>query len=262
MAPTKPLLSDEEVAGAIQMEGDSGVVSKKAPQEPRTTGQTIRYAVVHPVAFARERPYTALTATLLGVGGILFIVLMSVYLTPDSTTRAFKSNGVIPDTLDSVSYERGTTLIVTYGDTPVTFGREYSRAQTAFAPRVDITGKGYFTYLMVDPDAPARDMAIISERLHWMVVNIPDGDFAAGETIHPYEGPNPRVGLHRYVHLLFRQPDNEVITLPPLANETYATPGLAYFSTRNFIRGFKMGNPIRGTYFQARPKEERPDGGL
>lgn len=63
-----------------------------------------------------------------------------------------------------------------------------------------------FTLLCVDPDVP-RATAGTQERplLHWMVVNIPEGRVAEGDTVMTYRGPQPPDTAHYYYFLLYEQ---------------------------------------------------------
>lgn len=58
-----------------------------------------------------------------------------------------------------------------------------------------------------DPDAPSREDQKFGEIRHWLVVNIPGSDLAAGETKFQYVGSGPPngSGLHRYIFLVFKQ---------------------------------------------------------
>ena len=51
------------------------------------------------------------------------------------------------------------------------------------------------TFVMYDPDAS------IPQWLHYLVINIPNGDITKGETIVHYSGPSPPpgTGVHRYI---------------------------------------------------------------
>lgn len=70
----------------------------------------------------------------------------------------------------------------------------------------------FYTLLLCDPDAPARDDPAQREVLHWCVVNVPGGDVEnGGDTLFEYigSGAPEETGLHRYVFLVFRQPDGK-----------------------------------------------------
>lgn len=52
---------------------------------------------------------------------------------------------------------------------------------------------------MVDPDAPSRWNPTNAEWLHWLVVNIPNGQVEKGNEWVRYQGPAPppKTGPHR-----------------------------------------------------------------
>lgn len=79
-----------------------------------------------------------------------------------------------------------------------------------------------FTLLCVDPDVP-RATAGTQERplLHWMVVNIPEGRVAEGDTVMTYRGPQPPDTAHYYYFLLYEQ--NNLINTTEAVNYTSPT---------------------------------------
>ena len=48
---------------------------------------------------------------------------------------------------------------------------------------------------MYDPDA------VVPMWLHYLVINIPNGDIKKGDVVIPYQGPSPppNTGIHRYI---------------------------------------------------------------
>lgn len=87
---------------------------------------------------------------------------------------------------------------------------------------------GFYTVLMVDPDAPTPGAPTLSPIMHWVAVNVPGTTLALGfsnstrasdvEELFPYHGPHPPVGSapHRYGLFVFRQPGTSRITFKPL----------------------------------------------
>ena len=49
------------------------------------------------------------------------------------------------------------------------------------------------TIIMYDPDSS------VPSWLHYLVVNIPNGDISKGDIVVPYAGPSPPSGRHRYI---------------------------------------------------------------
>lgn len=67
----------------------------------------------------------------------------------------------------------------------------------------------YYTLLLTDPDTPSALKPSQRESVHWVVINIPDGDVSAEEAteVLSYQGPAPMYasGSHRLVMTLFEQ---------------------------------------------------------
>ena len=70
-----------------------------------------------------------------------------------------------------------------------------NRNSTSHVPTVSLQNLNLSTFLMYDPDA------VVPEWLHYLVINIPNGDISKGEVIISYEGPSPppNTGIHRYI---------------------------------------------------------------
>ncbi|KAK3311717.1 phosphatidylethanolamine-binding protein [Chaetomium strumarium] len=106
------------------------------------------------------------------------------------------------------------------------------------APIVSITSLGdstafsslsgqKFTFMLIDPDAPTPDDPKFAYWRHWVVVNIPFPSDAAesdsnstprcvtttGRTLTQYLAPGPKdeSGPHRYLFLLFREPEQGLL---------------------------------------------------
>lgn len=60
-----------------------------------------------------------------------------------------------------------------------------------------------YTLIMYDPDA------INGTFIHWLVINIIGNNIQKGQTLLPYKGPSPppKTGIHRYIFILFEQPN-------------------------------------------------------
>ncbi|AEO66257.1 7dab5a10-4ed7-4200-a87e-662dec82b238 [Thermothielavioides terrestris] len=88
----------------------------------------------------------------------------------------------------------------------------------ATAPPSPASPKSKFTFMLIDPDAPTPDDPKFGYWRHWVVTNIDIDLDAAGEgtsvldrgrTLTRYLAPGPRdeSGPHRYLFLLFREPE-------------------------------------------------------
>ncbi len=103
----------------------------------------------------------------------------------------------------------------------------FPKNQTQKTPKVNFKGPGLYTFIMWDPDAPAKSW------LHWLVVNAEEGDVKRGEELIPYSGPNPPSGTHHYYVHVYSQKG-------PLQIE--APPERGYFNVENFIQEHELLN--------------------
>lgn len=70
----------------------------------------------------------------------------------------------------------------------------------------------HYTLLMVDPDAPSRADPQLREIRHWLVMNIPESSVENGDEVTAYRGSGPPKGsgLHRYIFLVYKQPNGVI----------------------------------------------------
>ncbi|XP_038694640.1 protein HEADING DATE 3A-like [Tripterygium wilfordii] len=150
---------------------------------------------------------------------------------------------IVGDVLDP--FTRSLSLRVTYNNTrEVNNGCELKPSHVSNQPRVDIGGddlRTFYTLVMVDPDAPSPSEPNLREYLHWLVADIPASTGAGfGQEVVCYESPRPRVGIHRFVFILFRQ----------LGRQTVYAPGWRQnFNTRDFAELYNLGLPVAAVYF-------------
>ena len=103
---------------------------------------------------------------------------------------------------------------------------------------VDIPMEGCYTLVVVDPDAgkknPSDPRPGNSDRyyLHWLIVNITNGDVNTGRQIVSYQKPTPPVGSgrHEYMFKLYKQPCG-------LTNGLTSPDVLSNWSLEGFIKG-------------------------
>ncbi|KAH7706560.1 OV-16 antigen 1 [Aphelenchoides avenae] len=101
-----------------------------------------------------------------------------------------------------------------------------------------------YTFMTVDPDAPAPNHPFARSWVHWLVVNVPGDRVAQGQVIQEYNGPLPpsRTGLHRYVLLAYEQ--------PALINPQYS--GIDGFNVQNFVNANNLKQPpLAGNFFRS-----------
>nr|KJB57671.1 hypothetical protein B456_009G174600 [Gossypium raimondii] len=87
---------------------------------------------------------------------------------------------VIGDVLDM--FTPASEFIVRYGTKQVTNGCDIKPSAAADKPHVQILGHPFssnlYTLVMVDPDAPSPSEPRLREWLHWIVVDVPEGQDA------------------------------------------------------------------------------------
>ncbi|KAK1314009.1 Protein SELF-PRUNING [Acorus calamus] len=154
---------------------------------------------------------------------------------------------VIGEVLDSFTPTQ--TMEVTYQSNNLVFnGREFSPSTVSSKPKVTVHGgelRSSFTLVMIDPDSPGPSDPYLREHLHWLVTDIPgstDASFGKEEIV--YEPPQPNIGIHRFVFVLFRQRGRRTVVALPSAREQ--------FSTRRFADDNGLGLPVAAVYFNSR----------
>lgn len=105
-------------------------------------------------------------------------------------------------------------------------------------------------FLIKDPDAPTREDPKVGEVRHWLVVNIPGNDLASGETKWQYigSGPPSGSGFHRYIFLLFKQPNGkQEFDFPTVTNRS--REGRLSTKTRKLIADYNLKLVAGNFYF-------------
>jgi phosphatidylethanolamine-binding protein (PEBP) family uncharacterized protein len=163
----------------------------------------------------------------------------------------FASDGILTD----LKIEQPAALLqVTYGEIEVKPGLVLTPTQVKDQPTVDwqTDPNEFYAIFMTDPDAPSRADPKYREWYHWGVVNIPGKNLAAGDVLAEYVGSGPPKGtkLHRYVFLVFKQPNGrQQYSEPRLTNRS--GDGRGKQSVANIAAAHSLGDPIAGNYYQA-----------
>nr|BCU04195.1 FTL2 protein [Lemna aequinoctialis] len=149
---------------------------------------------------------------------------------------------VVGDVLDP--FIRSITLSVRYRPHQyLVNGARLRPSEISTRPRVNAGGelRTLFTLVLVDPDSPSPSDPTKREYLHWLVSDIPGStDASFGKEIIGYEAPNPTVGIHRLVFVLFRQASRQPAR-PPAERGN--------FNTRAFAEEHCLGAPVGAVYF-------------
>ncbi|KAK4879714.1 hypothetical protein RN001_007860 [Aquatica leii] len=186
---------------------------------------------------------------------LFFLICLLLILTHERNAVAGESEmekfQVVPDVIDKTP---AAVLDVTYtGNIKVNQGNELTTTNVKEYPAVNWNAEdnSLYTLVMTDPDAPSRKDPKYREWHHWLVGNIPGKNVQQGEVLTEYIGSAPpkNTGLHRYVLLIFKQPNKLQFDEDRLTNKS--GKGRAQFSTRNFAKKYKLGDPIAGNFFQA-----------
>lgn len=164
----------------------------------------------------------------------------------------FKKHCVVPDVISIAPQE---LVDVNFANgVKVEMGKELTPTQVKSPPTVKWAAKEseYYTLAMVDPDAPSRENPKFREWHHWLVGNIQGGDMEKSEVLSDYigSGPPKGTGLHRYVILVYKQPEKlNFSKVKKLPNNSGDKRGK--FSISAFAKQFELGSPVAGNFYQA-----------
>lgn len=130
--------------------------------------------------------------------------------------------------LKQVSYPSGVS---------VNLGNELTPTQVKDKPTLSWQAEkgAYYTVYKTDPDAPSRSKPTFREIRHWLVFNVPESDVEKGDEVAGYRGSGaPKgTGLHRYIFLVYKQPNGIIVhDEPRIANSYVITLSLVNF---NFV---------------------------
>lgn len=167
---------------------------------------------------------------------------------------ALKESRIIGDLVDGIVDGGGVELSVVYAGKAAVHGNLLTPEETAVAPAVAISGAApdaLHTLIYTDPDPPDPANPIRKEWLHWLVTNIPGGDFAKGDEVAGHYGPVPPTGTHRYVFLLFQQPGRIEVADPSGGERSRR----AHFSSKKLAVAHGLGDPVDVKWFNAHKTE-------
>lgn len=149
---------------------------------------------------------------------------------------------VLPEEVLKISYPSGVT---------VNLGNELTPTKVKEIPTVkwDAEANSYYTLCMTDPDNRHRDEPY-SEWHHWLVGNIPGSDVAKGEVLSAYigSGPPQGTGIHRYVFMVYKQPQKLKFDEPRLKR---SVDGRGNFFLTKFAEKYQLGQPVAGNFYLA-----------
>ena len=167
---------------------------------------------------------------------------------------AVNAHQVVPDVIDQpppftaeVKYSSGMLMMMGAELTPT---QVKDIPDFVIWPHDFLEPDTYYTLCLTDPDAPSREEPKFREFLHWLIVNIPaSGQLSSGQTLVEYVGSGPPqgTGLHRYVLLVYRQPDG-LISYDEKHVSNRSREGRRSFQIRAFAEKYKLGQPVAGNF--------------
>lgn len=186
-------------------------------------------------------------------------------LTPDEFQKILSDHKIIPDCIDTSPNQ--TVQIQFFYGYIVKLGNlippENITDHSPHFVKWPGTFKDFFTLIMVDLDEPSRSDPDKREWLHWMIVNIPGWTRYLGELKCRYVPPQPKAesGIHRYVFIVYKQPEKLNFTGLKLINETkHNDLRRGHFSNRQFSKEYGLGDPWAINFFQAKEYVPPKDG--
>jgi len=157
--------------------------------------------------------------------------------------------------VDETWCSKNKEMLVKYSSAPVKCGKEY-KLSTMFdsRPRVPISVENpnrYHTLIMLDPDAPSRKNPKFRNWLHWLVINIRNGDLKNGTEVVNYRPPTPPAGSgkHRYIFLLFQQEGKQ--------KKVDTIRERAKFNVNEYAASNDLARVVGFTYFTTEARQKR-----
>lgn len=199
-----------------------------------------------------------------------------------ATTEALTKHEIIKDVIKADNFKPWGVLAAEYSkDAPIAMGNTLTVDKTQLKPVFQfnlnpeegsprINDKDLFTLVITDPDAPSRTDKKWSEYCHYVEADIKILDrskasstseltqpqfvcaeLVNGSVLQPYQGPAPPkgTGKHRYVLLLYKQPDgvtsSSFTEIKDRPNWGYGTPatGAHKWATENHLE------PVSANFF-------------
>jgi phosphatidylethanolamine-binding protein (PEBP) family uncharacterized protein len=180
---------------------------------------------------------------------LLFITVCLININKSTSAgvdEAFRSSKIVDELIPKPP---GAVLDVKFECGVTTLGNKFTPLQVRDRPQVswkDAKENDFYTLIMTDVEGKER------EWLHWLAANIPGKNIEKGEFLTAFfpSAPPKESGEHRYVFLLFKQP--EKINLQGHEKiSTFKMEGRDKFSTNNFVQKFKLGSPVAGNFYYA-----------
>ncbi|KAL4999874.1 phosphatidylethanolamine-binding protein [Aspergillus recurvatus] len=125
-----------------------------------------------------------------------------------------------------------TELGISFGEKAVSLGNLFRVSEVKSAPSVSFTteenapASQLYTLLLIDPDAPTPDDPKFAYWRHWVVSGMTPAEGINAEsakTLTEYLGPGPKDDSrpHRYLFLVFREPEGLALSKDDVGGEEF-----------------------------------------
>ncbi|TRM56622.1 phosphatidylethanolamine-binding protein [Schizophyllum amplum] len=197
--------------------------------------------------------FTALTASLL-LSTLVSAQSDDTALQIEAIKAHFSNAGLVPDLLESFE-PQGTLTLNFDGVGDITPGQALSADQVAPVPTLTISTSnssatsGAFTVAMVDADIVGSDESSVTR--HWLVNgDTIDGSSVSNSSATPitdYAGPGPAEGsgAHRYVVLVYAQPES----FSPPSELSQSGAAVEKYDFKNYVSSSGLGPLLAANYF-------------
>ncbi|GIJ87006.1 hypothetical protein Asppvi_005905 [Aspergillus pseudoviridinutans] len=145
-----------------------------------------------------------------------------------SLAQASLTTGLLP--FLPQDFKPTTQLHISFNNKQVCLGNLFRASECKTAPSVSFSkeennspSSTSYTLLLVDPDAPTPDDPKFAFWRHWVVSGLKAEEANGGTALTEYLGPGPKDDSrpHRYLFLLFRDPEGFALTREDVGGEEF-----------------------------------------
>ncbi|XP_053617478.1 protein D2-like isoform X2 [Plodia interpunctella] len=174
------------------------------------------------------------------------IILFECQYVPADICQSFMAHDLVPDI---VSYPPKCSITFPSGG-EVLEGKELPLSEVQGYPILWWGAKEgvYYTIMFCDADAPSSEAPVARSFLHWLKMNVIMDDVTTGDTVVELTNsyPEPDTGLHRYVFLVYEQPE-KIRFLDAYPNSSCR--GRMNFCPDEFAEKYNIGHPVAGNFY-------------
>nr|XP_018909534.1 PREDICTED: uncharacterized protein LOC109038796 isoform X3 [Bemisia tabaci] len=179
---------------------------------------------------------------------------------PKKIKAALEEHKIIPDALD-IAPEKGILVEWIHGAKAV-YGNILNSLDVLTRPHwvkweFSFTETLHYTFMLFGLDEPTKENHTLREWQFWLVGNIPEYSIRFGDVMTYYLPPKPPKGsgIHRYVVLLYLQPNGSKIEFEEKKNPIFDIrddKARGKWSHKKFAAKYKLGDPIACNFFRVR----------